>query len=140
MTSMLRNRYMTDGVAAMSNERILLALFDRLLADLDKGEAAIGARQIAGAHEALIHAQRIVEELYLAVDTDVWADGKDLVGIYLHAQHLLVEANLHKDAAPVRACREMIAPLAGAWRQAYETTRQAAPVRSAVAGSFNAGA
>jgi flagellar protein FliS len=140
MTSMLRNRYMTDGVAAMSNERILLALYDRLLADLDKAETAIAARHIAEAHQALIHAQRIVEELYLAVDTDVWAEGKDLVGIYLHAQHLLVEANLRKDPAPVRVCRELLTPLAGAFRQAYETTRQAAPARSAAAGSFTAGA
>jgi|SRR4051812_27428533 flagellar protein FliS len=140
MNSMLRNRYVSDGVAAMSNEKILLALYDRLLLDLDRAETAIGGRQVAAAHDALIHAQKIVEELYLAVDTENWPAGTDLVAIYVHAQHLLVEANLRKTVQPVQACRAVLAPLADAWRQAYQSVQSAAPVASAAAGSFVAGA
>jgi flagellar protein FliS len=140
MNSMLRNRFVSDGVAAMSNEKILLALYDRLLLDLDRAEAAIATRDIATAHDGLIHAQKIVEELYLAVDTESWPAGTDLVAIYVHAQHLLVEANMRKAVEPVQACRAVLAPLADAWREAYQTVQTAAPVATAAAGSFVAGA
>ena len=140
MNATLRNRFVTDGVAAMSNERILLALYDRLVLDLDKATAAIAARDVPSAHEQLIHAQRIVEELYLAVDTDTWPAGAELVGIYLQCRNLLVQANLHKDPRPVRACRDLVVPLAEAWHLAFEGLQQGPRVATAAAGSFSQGA
>jgi flagellin-specific chaperone FliS len=62
------------------------------------------------------------------------------VAIYVHAQHLLVEANMRKAVEPVQACRAVLAPLADAWREAYQTVQTAAPVATAAAGSFVAGA
>jgi flagellar secretion chaperone FliS len=128
MNTALRNRYVSDGAAAMSNERILVALYERLVADLDHATVAIGARQVAIAHDKLVHAQRILEELLLALDADAWDVAANLAGLYMHARELLVTANLRKDAAPVAECKALIVPLAEAWKAAYtQLTTAAAP-------------
>lgn len=138
MNSTLRSRFVDDGVAMLSNERLLLALYDRLLADLDGARAALETRQPAAAHDKLIHAQCIVEELHLALDTDVWAGARELGSIYQQARALLVDANVTKSAAPVAECQAMLAPLAEAWRSAYAQTTAVAP--GPVAGRMKADA
>jgi flagellar protein FliS len=131
MNATLRSRFVDDGVAMLSNERLLLALYDRLLADLDGAATAIGARLPADAHEKLVHAQRIVEELQLALDADVWAGARELSAIYRHTTALLIEANLSKDAGPVAECRTLVEPLAEAWRSAYQSTNSPAAMTAA---------
>jgi flagellar secretion chaperone FliS len=133
MNSTLRNRFVNDGVAAMSNERILVALFDRLLVDIDQAVTAIAGKQVAVAHDKLIHGQRILEELLLALDADVWPGAADLAGLYVHARQLLVTANLRKDPAPLAECRELLAPLAEAWKDAYAQITSAAVQTAATA-------
>jgi flagellar protein FliS len=120
MSTVLRNRFHTDGTAAMPQERILLALYERLLADLDHAAAAIGARDLNGSHDRLVHAQQIIEELHLALDPKAWDGAGQLASLYLYANERLVEANLRKDVGPVLEVRGILAPLAATWRQAYE--------------------
>jgi flagellar protein FliS len=127
MNATLRNRFVNDGTAAMSNERILVALYERLLADLDHAATAIAAKHVAIAHDKLIHGQRILEELTLALDSGAWPGATDLAGLYLHARELLVTANLRKDAASVSACRALIEPLAEGWKGAYAQISGAGP-------------
>ena len=120
MNTTLRNRYQSDGAATVSQERLLIALYERLLQDMDNAAAAIEHKRPADAHEKLVHAQRILEELHLAVDVDAWPEGQRLVSLYLYVHEQLVVANLRKDADRVRECRELIEPLAETWRAAYE--------------------
>jgi flagellar protein FliS len=115
---MLRSRYVTDSVETMSPARLLVALYDRLVLDLERAEAAIERTDVSGAHTALVHAQDIVNELYATLDTNVWAAGAQLASVYEYVLQQLVAANVHKDATVVAECRTIIEPLADAWRQA----------------------
>jgi flagellar protein FliS len=149
MTAVLRNRFQTDGVASISQERLLLALYDRVVTDLDGATAAILSRKPADAHEKLVHAQEILGELHLALDPEAWDGAENLASLYLYAMERLVEANLRKDAAPVLEVKALIEPLAASWRAAYDQlngARSAAARPPAAAGAgaasrrFEAGA
>lgn len=117
-STMLRSRYVTDSVETMSPARLLVALYDRLVLDLDRAGAAIGVRDLHAAHHALVHAQDIVSELLNTLDLDAWPAGAGLADVYKYVIEQLVNANVHKDAAIVDDCRRIIEPLRDAWRQA----------------------
>jgi flagellar protein FliS len=144
MTAALRNRFQTDGVASISQERLLLALYDRVVTDLDGAVVAITGRQPAEAHEKLVHAQEILEELHLALDTKAWDGAENLASLYQYAIERLIAANLRKDVTPVLEVKALIVPLAASWREAYEqlsATRTAATAQPtpARAGGFEVG-
>lgn len=129
-----RKRFVQDGLSTVPPARLLLMLYERLLRDLDDAEMAIAASSVGEAHEALTHAQAIVDELRLALDPAVWPGAEALAGVYVWVSAQLVEANLRKDGEPVRRCREVLTPLSAAWAEAYDTSQR----ESAVAGSRSA--
>jgi flagellar secretion chaperone FliS len=145
MTAVLRNRFQTDGVASISPERLLLALYDRVVTDLDAAAIAIHGAKPGEAHEKLVHAQEILEELHLALDRDAWDGAENLASLYQYAIERLIEANLRKDIAPVLEVKALIVPLAASWREAFEQltgARATAARQPAAAGArrFEAGA
>lgn len=113
------DRYRTDGMAAVSPQRLLVLLYQRLLSDLDRSEQAMQLALPAQAHEALVHAQDIVTELRSALDHDAWEGAGGLDALYRHLEILLIEANVAKSPELVGQCRQVVAPLADAWEQAY---------------------
>jgi flagellar protein FliS len=124
------NRFVDDGVAAMSPARLLVALYERLALDIDRATDALVAapptgEQLYEAHERLTHAQRIVEELQLALDPQAWDGAQALAGLYEYIHARLVAANLTKDPAALGECRDLVAPLLDAWQEAEGTLRGA---------------
>lgn len=114
----MRARYANDSVGTASPARLLTMLYDRLVRDLHLGEAAIADGQLEAAHNELSHAQAIVEELASSLDPDAWEGGPGLAQLYAFVWDELVAANVAKDAAKVRACRDLVEPLRDAWHQA----------------------
>lgn len=116
----LANRYQSDGMTGAAQEKLLLAVFDRLRRDLDAATAAIDGGKIETAHERLLNAQELVYELQLALDADVWPGANDLRSIYGHLMTLLIDANLTKSAVAVARCSAIVVPLGESWAEAYE--------------------
>jgi flagellar secretion chaperone FliS len=115
------DRYRTDGIESLSNQRILVLLYQRLLADLDDAAAAVDRRLPAEAHLALIHAQDIVSGLRCALDHDAWYGATELDRLYHYLEGLLVRANVTKSTTVIVECRTLVEPLADAWALAYRT-------------------
>jgi flagellar protein FliS len=120
--SQLTNRahaaYKSDGVTTASPGRLIVMLYDRLLIDLDRAEAALNSHQ--SSHEHLLHAQDIVLELRVSLDIAVWDGAAALAGIYTFVYQELVLANVKRDVGRVVACRELLKPLRDAWAQVLE--------------------
>lgn len=114
----MRARYATDSVGTASPARLLTMLYDRLVRDLTLAEAAIVDGRGEIAHNELVHAQAIVEELRTSLDTDAWEAGPGLARLYDFVLTELVAANVAKDRVKVTACRELVEPLRDAWHQA----------------------
>jgi flagellar protein FliS len=133
-TTSARARFVADGMATLTGPRLLLALYARLLRDLDDAAGAVRADRPNDAHTALVHAQDIVHELRLALDHDAWDGAGTLADVYEWTERLLVQANITKDAALVEECRALVEPLHDAWAHAANGTAEAASTPS-VAGS-----
>ena len=116
-----RSRFRTDGVATVSQERLVVLLYERLLRDLDDAEAGLAAADNERAHDALVHAQSIVEELAFAVRPEGWSGGASLLDLYHYVLDQLVEANVKKTPDGVAAARLVIERLHDAWREAYQS-------------------
>lgn len=124
--SALRERYLSDSVSTISPVRLLVMLYDRLVLDLRQAETAMTMGNHADASTNLLHAQDIVMELRASLRMDVWDGAVGLAKIYGFLFGELISANVTHDAAKVTSCRELVEPLADAWRQAALITATAA--------------
>jgi len=69
-----RSKYVSDSVTTMSPGQTIVALYDRMLLDLERATGAINANDVFGAHTALVHAQEIIDELLVSLDTKTWPE------------------------------------------------------------------
>ena len=119
----LRSRYKENTSVATPGRAIVL-LYDRLLKDLDDARDAIRSGSRPEVHEALIHAQLIVEGLDVSLDQRNWSGAAGLRAIYDYVNSQLVTANVSQDVRAIETCRSVIEPLADAWRQAWTELQQ----------------
>lgn len=117
-TAAVRQRYVTETVQTLAPGRLVVMLYDRLVLDLDRAEAAATTGDVEGAHTALVHAQEIVSELQDSLDTERWAPAQQLALLYRFLLDELVAANLRKDPVRIATCRRIVEPLRDAWHEA----------------------
>jgi flagellar protein FliS len=121
----IRSRYVSDAVSTASPAALLIMLYDRLLLDLERGEALIvGGDRIAASSE-LMHAQEIIMEFRMSLDVESWEGGAGLESLYSFLYSELVRANTTGDAAAVQACRKLVLPLRNSWLEAAEAVNAA---------------
>lgn len=124
------DRFTDDALSTASPSQLLVKLFDRLVLDVERAEAAQRAGRHGAANEQLVHAQAIVAELMSSLDVDAWSGGPRLMSVYGFVMSELVSANVEHDADRTAACRRVVEPLADAWRQAATAgTSPVAPAR-----------
>ena len=116
-----QQRYRDDAVLSATPERLVTMLYDRLLLDIQRGEAAQRSEDWATANANLQHAQAIIAELSASL-TDVWDGSAGLRALYTFLTRTLIGANVARDADRTRACGEIVAPLRDAWHAAATTT------------------
>lgn len=113
-----RAAYLADSVATVGPARLLTMLYDRLLLDLDRAvENLEDGDRIAGAAH-LGHARDIVTELISSLDVNAWDGGPRLMSIYSYLLTGVIEAAATGDLTKTAECRELVVPLAEAWRGA----------------------
>ncbi|GEL48116.1 hypothetical protein CHO01_32320 [Cellulomonas hominis] len=123
----IRTRYLADAVATAGPGKLLTMLFDRLLLDIDRAEAALRDGDRVAGTQQLAHAQEIVAELIANLDVEGWDGGDRLLSIYTYLLSELIGAGLAADADRAAACRAVVAPLAATWREAAEVVAQDVP-------------
>ncbi len=111
-------RYATTASNTVSGPILIVKLYDRLAQDVEVAREKIRAADVPAAHEALVHAQRIVRVLRTSLQPDLFRGGADLLMLYDMLEHELVRANFEKDVAPLATCAAIIAPLHAAWAEA----------------------
>jgi flagellar protein FliS len=126
-----RARFVADGMATLTGPRLLVALYARLLRDLDDAATAARDGSPEKAHAALTHAQDIVHELLLALDGAAWSAAPELADLYEWLYRRLVIANMTKDAGAIAECRALLEPLHDAWEHAANGTTDAAATKVA---------
>ncbi len=122
-----RQQYARDAILSASPARLLTMLYDRLLLDLRRAEAAQEAADWQGANTQLLHAQDIIAELSSTLRPDVWDGAEGLRGLYEYVRMALVNANIHRDVARTREAMTLLMPLQEAWHAAAGTLQDTTP-------------
>lgn len=113
-----RSQYNRDAILSASPVRLLTMLYDRLLLDLERVEAAHGKQDWDVASENLLHAQAILAELGSSLKTDVWDGGETLLALYTYVSNALIAANVQRDVSRVREAISLLEPLRQGWHEA----------------------
>ena len=130
----LRARYLTDSVTTATPGQLLVMLYDRLVLDMVRGEEALRAGNRLTASEHVIHAQEILMELRVTLDTSSWSGATGLAQLYAFLITELIAANIRGEADRVGSCRTLVEPLRDAWREAAMAQPEpATPAEAAVA-------
>uniref|UniRef100_A0A942T012 Flagellar export chaperone FliS n=1 Tax=Neobacillus citreus TaxID=2833578 RepID=A0A942T012_9BACI len=118
VTAQRRAQYTNEAVLSATPAQLVTMLYDRLLLDLHRAEAAQTASDWDGAREQLLHAQAIVGELSSTLRIDAWDGGEGLLAIYNYASSSLITANVHRDVQATRDCIRILEPLRQSWHDA----------------------
>ncbi|WAP51675.1 flagellar export chaperone FliS [Arthrobacter sp. ATA002] len=113
-----RAEYARNAVLSATPARLLTMLYDRLLLDLSRAEAAQQSGNWPVASENLVHAQAIVSELTGTLKTDVWDGAENLKALYAYCLTTMMDANIHRSAERTRECIDLLEPLRLAWHEA----------------------
>ncbi|ALE04199.1 flagellar protein FliS (plasmid) [Arthrobacter sp. ERGS1:01] len=125
------NAYQREAILSASPARLLTMLYDRLLLDLGRAEAAQLAEEWPTAHENLLHAQDILAELSASLQPELWTGADQLLGIYNYAGAALMNANIHRNVELTRECVALLEPLRATWHEAAGLPAAAAGVGQA---------
>jgi flagellar secretion chaperone FliS len=113
-----RSQYNRDAILSATPVRLLTMLYDRLLLDLNRAEAAQLSQNWPVASGYLLHAQAIVAELTSSLKVDAWDGGPGLLGLYTYVSNGLIAANVRRDVERTRECIRLLEPLRSAWYEA----------------------
>lgn len=107
-----------EAILSASPARLLTMLYDRLLLDLNRAEAAQQREDWAVASENLVHAQDIIAELVSSLNMEIWDGAQGLQSLYAFATQTLINANIRRDPAMTRQIISLLEPLRQAWHEA----------------------
>ncbi|MDN4642535.1 flagellar export chaperone FliS [Arthrobacter sp. PsM3] len=144
-----RNQYLADSVLSAPPARLLTMLYDRLLLDLGRAQAAQETANWPVATENLLHAQAIVTELSSSLKVDAWDGADGLLGVYNYVSTALINANIQRDVSLTGEAIALLEPLRQTWHEAAAAVpvpapagatafAAAAPSGFATAGAWNA--
>lgn len=120
MMSSAQDVYHRQAVMTASPAELIVMLYDALKKNMLMASRAIDRADAAAAHEKLMKAQAIVEELVNSLDMRVPL-AEDLLSIYEYMLFAMEEVNLKKDKTLIAPLVEMIDELKGAWQAVSES-------------------
>lgn len=115
-----QQRYREEAILSASPGRLLTMLYDRLVLDIERGEAAQRRGDREAANTELQHAQRIVTELAGSLSAE-WEGSAGLRALYGYLTRELIGANIARDPDRTRGCLDIVLPLRDAWHAAAES-------------------
>lgn len=115
-------KYQQQSVMTMTPGEMLTRLFDELIKQLSAFKAYNHQKDYAQANNALQRAQRILRHLDSTLDRQ-YEVSQNLSALYDYFFRRTLEANLHKDDAPVDEILPMITELRDSFIQADRLAR-----------------
>lgn len=118
-------RYQQQSVMTMTPGEMLLKLYDEVITQLSAVRQFNEEKDYQRSNAALKKAQRILRYLDQTLDPQYEISGS-LSALYDYFIRRLVDANLHKDNAPIDEVLPMISDLRDTFAQADKNTRSGA--------------
>jgi len=129
MTQNPLTAYRETRVKTASPGQLVVMLYDEAVKQCDialeifSKDLKKHPQYIEGAHKALSKVQDIITELTASLDFEAGGEiAQNLFALYLYFNRELLSANIDKDGSKLRAIRNMISELRGAWTTAVAQT------------------
>ena len=126
MNAHARAAYVNHSITTADPQRLLVMLCERLVLDVQRAREAQLVQDLPGAHNHLVHAQKIVLELRSSLDTEGFDGALKLAALYDYLDRRLVQANVRKDFEITEECLGLSRHIADTWRQAALALAQTA--------------
>ena len=117
------NAYKKVDVETASQGKLIVMLFNGAIQRAEEAKRQIDRGRYETVHNNLVRAQDIIGELRGALNMSAGEVARNLDRSYEYFQHLLIQANLRKEAKPIEECVKLMADLRDAWQQLFEGVR-----------------
>ncbi|WP_028307518.1 flagellar export chaperone FliS [Desulfitibacter alkalitolerans] len=117
------NTYLQQQVSTVSQEKLVLMLYDGEIKFLKKALESIAAKNIQEAHYNILRAQDILMGLMSGLNMSTGQIAENLFNLYEYMHSRLVEANIYKDTSIIEEVLTMIIDLRNTWNQILKTTK-----------------
>lgn len=118
-------KYQQQSVMTMTPGEMLLRLYDEVITQLNAVKQFNGEKDYQASNTAMQKAQRIITYLNQTLDFQYEISGS-LSALYDYFLRRLVDANVHKDNAPIDEVLPMIQDLRETFAQADKNSRSGA--------------
>ena len=122
--------YRRVDIETSSQGKLIVMLFNGAIQRAEEAGRQIAAGNNNRAHEHLVRAQDILAELRSALNPQAGEIALQLGRVYEYLNHLLVRANIRKDAQPLQECLAYLRELRDTWEKVFqevETAGESAP-------------
>ena len=129
------NTYRQTQAQTATPGELIVMLYRGAVRFVASGIEGIEAHNVEVAHNFLLRAQAIINELLESIDVERGGEvARNLWQLYEFMNRRLVEANLRKDAEPAREVEQLLRDLLPAWEEAARQMN-ASPARPTVGAS-----
>lgn len=114
------NAYRQTKVKTASQGQMIIMLYDEAIKQLDLAASLLEeqTKQLDRVHNAIVVAQSCITELTVGLDFEKGGEiAENLYGLYRFFNRQLMDANLKKQAGPLRSVRKMLNELRQSWQQ-----------------------
>lgn len=131
--------YTRVDIETASQGKLIVMLFNGAIKRAEEAKRQLERDKREGVHNNLIRAQEIIAELRGALNLQAGPVAKNLDRVYEYFQHLLIQANLKKEAKPIEECVELMTMMRDTWQELFTglAKQDAAPIATPAQSSIN---
>ena len=120
MTKNPLNAYKETQIKTAGQGKLIIMLYDAAVRQVETAIHGLerGEAELDSVNNALVKAQDVVTELMVSLDFDRGGEiAQSLFNLYMFFNRQMIEANIKKDAQPLKEIRDMLNELRDAWLQ-----------------------
>lgn len=130
ITAASHSVYKRVDVETASQGKLIVLLFNGAIQRAEEARRQIEKGRFDAVHNNLVRAQAIIGELRGALNMSAGELARNLDRSYEYFQHLLIQANVRKDTAPIQECIGLMSQLRDTWQELFDQVRQDHSVRT----------
>jgi flagellar secretion chaperone FliS len=111
--------YKTVDIETASQGKLIIMLLNGAIQRAEEAKRQIEKGSCESVHKNLIRAQDIIAELRNALNMQAGDVVDNLDRIYEYIQHLLIKANISKQAGPIDECVDHMTRIRDAWQEVF---------------------
>lgn len=115
-------KYQQNSVLTASPQELTLMLYNGAIKFCNLGMEDIQNKELEKAHNDIIKAQNIINELQVTLD-DKYPIAKEIRPLYDYISRLLVEANVEKSEQKLLEAKELIVQFRDLWKEVMKSPK-----------------